>query len=176
MIIKQDLLTINKYSRPGSRLLSVRKLVIHYVANAGTTAKQNRNFFEMRKTGKHGYGSAHYFVDDTEIIQCIPDNEIAYHVGAAKYTDYGLSISSYPNARTIGIEFCHPDETGKPNYATYKRLVELCKKLCCRYKLDPMNDITTHNAITDKNCPKYYVDEPEEFYKFKLDVMGDIKC
>ena len=175
MIIKKDLLTVNPYSRSGAKLKSVKKIVIHYVANPGTTAKQNRNYFEMRKDGEYQYGSTHYILDDTEIIQCIPEDEVAYHVGAAKYTDYGLSISSYPNARTIGIEFCHPDETGKPEYPAYKHLVELCKQLCCRYKLDPMEDITTHNAITGKNCPKYYVDEPEEFYKFKLDVMGGIK-
>lgn len=170
MNIRKDLLTVNKFSRPCRDLLSVKKIVLHWVANPGTTAKQNRNFFEMRKNGQYGYGSAHYICDDTEIIQCIPNDEIAYHVGSKQYTDYGLKISSYPNARTIGIEFCHPDETGKPLYATYKHIIELCKHLCNLFKLDPMKDITTHNAITGKDCPKYYVDVPTELFRLKDDV------
>lgn len=172
MRIKQDLLTINPFSRPGKKLLSVRKIVIHWVANPGTTAKQNQHFFDKRQLSQDGYGSAHYICDDTVILQCVPDNEIAYHVGASKYTEYGKSISSYPNARTIGIEFCHPDWTGRPSYATYKHLVELCKKLCSEYDLNPMEDITTHNAITGKDCPKYYIANPDEFKKFKLEVKG----
>lgn len=170
MRIRKDLLTVNRYSRPATPLKSVRKIVIHWVANPNTSAQQNRNFFNMRRDGDYGYGSAHYICDNEEIIQCIPDNEIAYHVGADKYTEYGLSISSYPNARTLGIEFCHPDKTGKPDYATYKHIIELCKHLCCKYALDPMEDITTHNAITGKDCPKYYVAKHTEFFRLRSDV------
>lgn len=172
MNITTDLLSINEFSRPGKKLKSKKKIVLHWVANPGTTAKQNRNFFEMRKTGQHGYGSAQYIVDDTQILKCIPDDEMAYHVGSKEYTEYGLSISSYPNARTIGIEFCHPDETGKPTYQTYKHIIELCKFLCVKYKLDPMEDITTHNAITGKDCPKYYIAVDSEFFRLKADVKN----
>lgn len=174
MHIKKDLLTINEFSRPSSKLLSVKKIVVHWVANPGTTAVQNRNFFELRKNGKHGYGSAHYILDDKEIIQCIPDSERAYHVGAKEYTDYGLSISSYPNSRTLGIEMCHPDDTGRPSYATYKHLIELLKYLCVKYSLNPIEDICTHHDITGKLCPKYYVEVPSEFYRLKCDVKNRI--
>lgn len=175
MKIRDNLLTPNKYSRPTTKLLSVRKIVIHFVNNPRTTAQQNRDFFELRKEGLYGYGSAHFIVDDNEIIKCIPENEGAYHVGSKTYTEYGLSISSYPNARTLGIEFCHPDETGKPSYATYKHLIELCKYLCAKYHLDPMKDICTHYDITgvkaDGNiCPKYYVTNEGQFTRLKLDV------
>lgn len=172
MNIEDCFLSINEFSRPGKKLKSIKKIVIHWVANPGTTARQNRNFFENRKNGKSGYGSAHYIIDDSNIIRCIPDNEMAYHVGAKKYTEYGSSISSYPNARTIGIEFCHPDKTGKPSYATYKHIVELCKYLCSKFNLDPKEDITTHYAITNKKCPKYYIDVPSEFYRLKCDVKN----
>lgn len=170
MKIKKDYISKNKYSRPTDKLLSVKKLVVHWVANPETTAKQNRNFFDLRKDGKHGYGSAHYILDDKEIIQCIPDKERAYHVGADKYTEYGLSISSYPNARTLGIEICHPDNSGKPSYATYKHLIELLKYLCSKYDLNPLTDICRHYDVTRKVCPKYYVNQPEEFDKLKKDV------
>ena len=181
MKIKKDLLEINPFTRPGCQLLSVRKIVLHYVGNPGTTARQNVNWIKSLKNQDptdgidDKYASAHYFVDDKEIIQVIPDDERAYHVGAKEYTEYGLSISSYPNARTIGIEFCHPDENGKPNYCTYKHIIELCKHLCSHHHLNPMEDITTHHAITGKDCPRYYIKTPTEFFRLKDDVKRGLK-
>lgn len=175
MNIKEYLLTPNKYSRPGKLLKSVSKIVVHYVQNPKTTAMQNRSFFELRKDGEFQYGSAHYIVDDNEIIRCIPDREIAYHVGANKYTHYGLDISSYPNARTLGVEFCHPDITGKPTAETYNNLLDLLAYLCEDYALNPINDICTHYDITEKPCPLYYVNNSEEFEILKLDVKKRMK-
>lgn len=169
------MLTVNPYSRPGRKLKSVKKLVLHWVANPKTTAKQNYNFFEMRKDGKHGYGSAHYICDDSEILQCIPDDEMAYHVGAKDYTEYGLSISSYPNARTIGIEFCHPDWEGRPNLPTYKNILTLCADLCIKFDLNPLEDICLHNDITGKDCPKYYENHSSEMHRLKHDVKNRLR-
>lgn len=174
MKIKEDLLSINSFSRPGDKLKSVKKLVIHWVANPETNAHQNRRYFENRKKGKTGYGSTHYIVDDKTILQCIPDNEMAYHVGADYYTEFGRSISSYPNARTLGIEICHPDWTGKPTEATYSNLVDLLVSLCKKYELDPISDICRHYDITTKLCPKYYVDNVSMLWKLKSDVRSRI--
>ena len=44
--ITQDLLPVNPYSRPGKQLDEVNAVVIHYVGNPGTTAAQNRSYFE----------------------------------------------------------------------------------------------------------------------------------
>ena len=41
-----ELLTINEYSRPALALEQVNGIVIHYTANPGTTAIQNRSYFE----------------------------------------------------------------------------------------------------------------------------------
>lgn len=169
-MIKDDLLTVNEFSRPGKLIKSVMKLVVHYVQNPETTAKQNRDFFELRKTGDYGYGSAHYIVDDKEIIRCIPDREMAYHVGSKYYTPYGLEISSYPNARTLGIEFCHDDIMGMPTLETYNNLVELLAYLCKDYSLNPINDICTHFDVTGKMCPLYYVNNKDKMEQLKLDV------
>ena len=40
-----DLLDINPYSRPGTALSAVNNIVIHYVANPGSSAKANRDYF-----------------------------------------------------------------------------------------------------------------------------------
>ena len=43
---EEELLSINEYSRPGDALDNVKGIVIHYTANPGTTARQNRDYFE----------------------------------------------------------------------------------------------------------------------------------
>lgn len=169
--MKQELLTINPYSRPGKKLKSVRAIIVHWVANPGTTAMQNRIFFEKRAQGKDGYGSAHIIIDDNDVIECIPEDEVAYHVGANKYTDIGLSISSYPNARTLGVELCHPGWDGKPSDSTYKKALEYLAQRCKKYNLDPIKNIYRHYDITGKDCPKYYVENPDDFDNLKLDVQ-----
>ena len=48
-----ELLTVNEYSRPGTELAQVNGIVVHYTANPGTTAEQNRSYFEsLAETGE----------------------------------------------------------------------------------------------------------------------------
>lgn len=44
-----ELLTENPYSRPGIKTGRINGIVIHYTANPGSTAMQNRNYFEGLK-------------------------------------------------------------------------------------------------------------------------------
>jgi N-acetylmuramoyl-L-alanine amidase len=174
MEIQKNLLTVNPFSRPGKKLVSVKALVIHWVANAGTTARQNRTYFESLKhenlnNASARFASAHYIVGlDGEVIQCIPDLEMAYHVGAKTYTPEALSrMGHYPNNCTIGIELCHPKENGKFTAETLQSAEELCAVLSFLFDLDPIRDIFTHNAITGKNCPRWFVEYPNDFDRFK---------
>lgn len=156
--INVDLLTPNENSRPQKELREVNAIVIHYVANPGTTAKQNRNYFEGLKDSKATSASSHYIVGlDGEIIQCIPLNEISY-------------ASNDRNSDTIAIECCHPDATGKFNDKTYDALVLLTAALCKTYNLSPEKDIIRHYDVTGKLCPLYYVENEDEWYGFKLAV------
>ena len=41
-----QLLTVNEYSRPGIATDGVRGVVVHYTANPGSTAQNNRDYFE----------------------------------------------------------------------------------------------------------------------------------
>ena len=160
--IKQALLTKNPYSRPGTALTKVTNIVVHWVGNANTTAKANRDYFESLKTKKI-YASAHYIIGlEGEILQCIPENEIAYHATVA-------------NGYSIGIENCHPDWNGKFNDKTYASLIQLCVELCKRYQLNPEKDIIRHYDVTKKECPKYYVKNPNEWIKLKQDVKACIE-
>lgn len=183
--IRKKLLTPNKYSRPQVNLHEVKAIVIHWVANPGTNAEFNRRFFELRKNGKYGYGSAHYIVDTDEIIQCIPDSEVAWNCGTTKpisenstqvYTDkarelfgsYAINYnSSSPNYVTLGVEMCHEDWTGKFSIHVLEKTKKLLTNLCLKYNLDPKTQIFTHNQVVGwKDCPRWFTNNPEKLSLF----------
>jgi N-acetylmuramoyl-L-alanine amidase len=179
MDIQRDLLTVNPFSRPGKKLDRVKAVVIHWVANTGSTAKQNRNYFESLKSqtlndASARFASAQFIVGISgEVIQCIPSEEMAYHVGAKSYTPEASGrLGHYPNNCTVGIELCHPFDSGQFSAETLLAATELCALLCIQYGLDPARDIWTHHGITGKNCPKWFVDHPEKFEGFKQDVAA----
>lgn len=99
-----NLLDINKYSRPGTKLRKVKGVVVHYTANPGTDAMANRNYFNNlpkinAKKGTNTYASSHFVIGiDGTIVQCIPTEEIAY-------------ASNDRNSDTISIECCHKKRT-----------------------------------------------------------------
>ena len=144
MKIIEMFLTPNKFSRPQIALKKVEKIAVHYVGNAGSSAKDNRNYFENLKDTQDRYVSSHFIVGlNGEVIQCIPLNEWSYCTNQA-------------NGYSISIECCHPDTTGKFTEATEKSLAELCAYLCCKFNLNPMDDIVRHYDVTGKQCPLYW--------------------
>lgn len=157
-----ELLTINEYSRPAMALEQVNGIVIHYTANPGTTAIQNRSYFENLAETHETKASSHFVIGmEGEIVQCIPCNEIAY-------------ASNDRNFDTISIECCIEDETGKFNGNTYNSLIKLTTWLMGRYDLSS-EDVIRHYDVTGKNCPKYYVEHEEAWDTFKDDLLNYIE-
>ena len=159
--VEQDYLTVNEWSRPGTELERIIGVVIYYVGNPGTTARANRNYFESLSSGVEGtYASSHFVVGlEGEVIQCVPLTEVAY-------------ASNTRNGDTVSIEVCHPDETGAFSPVTYDRVVELTAWLCREFKLDPETDVIRHYDVTGKECPKYYVENPEAWEQLRADVAN----
>ena len=156
--IDVELLTVNPYSRPGIALKAVKGIVVHYTANPGSSAMANRNYFENLKESQDRKVSSHFVVGlDGEIIQCIPTKEIAY-------------ASNDRNTDTLSIECCHPDETGEFTEDTYDSLVQLTAWLCKRFSLD-RDDVIRHFDVTEKNCPRYFVEHEDAWEQFKEDVQ-----
>lgn len=163
MEIKERLLTINSYSRSGEKQNKIENIVVHWVGNAGSSAIANRNYFENLKNTHKTYASSHYVIGlDGEIIKCIPEDEVAFHSGS-----YSM------NRKSIGIEDCHPDWNGKFNENTYNSLVELCTDICKRYEVS-VDNIIRHYDVTEKECPRYYVRNEQEWIKFKNDVANKL--
>lgn len=157
-----ELLDVNEYSRPGISLEQINGIVIHYTANPGSTAQNNRDYFEGLKGSHETKVSSHFVVGiEGEIVQCIPSSEIAY-------------ASNSRNSDTLSIECCHTDKTGEFTEATYTSLVRLTGWLCYRFNLTS-EDVIRHYDVTGKICPKYYVDYPNAWEQFKADVGKQIK-
>ena len=159
--VDEQYLTVNPYSRPGKKTDTIQAVVIHYLANPGTTAQQNRDYFEELSKGEDGVSISSNFVIglEGEVIACVPPGEVAY-------------ASNNRNSDTVSIENCHPDVTGKFNPATYESLVKLTGWLCCKYQLDPLNGgVIRHYEVTGKICPKYFVENEEAWQAFLQDVQ-----
>lgn len=153
-----QLLTINDWSRPGIPVDRIRKIVVHYLGNPKTTAQENHDYFESLKDLQDTYMSANYVVGlNGEIIQCVPDGEVAWASNKANYY-------------SISIENCHEDTTGRFNNTTYWSDVHLVAYLTEKYGLG-RDDIIRHYDVTGKDCPKWYVEHPDDWEKFKDDVM-----
>ena len=151
------LLTENPYSRPGRATNKITGIVIHYTANPGTSAMQNRNYFEGLKDSKETKASSHFIVGlEGEIVQCVPTWEVAY-------------ASNERNLDTISIETCHKKWDGKYTKGTYKSLVQLTAWLCEKFDLTEQ-DVIRHYDITGKICPKYFVEHEDAWEVFKNDV------
>lgn len=164
--VEQDFIRKNIFSRPDVGRQKVDKIVIHYVANPGSTAKNNRDYFDSladqdpQKSGSSA--SSHFVVGlEGEVIQCIPVSEIAY-------------ANAPLNNTTVAIEVCHPDDSGKFNDATYKSVVDLTAFLCRQLKLTP-KDVIRHYDVNGKLCPKYYVENEDAWEQFLKDVKAAMK-
>lgn len=157
-------------NRPGD-IISPRMIIVHRTGNPGTSARVNCNYFESLNhpplAGKT-YASAHYIVDESQIIQCIPENERAHHcIGA--------------NHFAIGIETCEP-----LTQWAYQNLLDLIHDICSRYgfavtkdyiqphsKYDPVNrhfdPFCWDDFMVGKTNSGKDLFDPIEFYK---DLLG----
>lgn len=152
-----DLLTPNEYSRPQETLPEVKNIFVHYTANQGTSAAQNKSYFEnLGITGERS-ASAHFVVGyEGEMIQCLPLTEIGYAVMQRNYD-------------SISIECCYLSKDGRFTQATKDSLVKLLAWLIGKYDLTT-DDILRHYDSNGKLCPKYYVEHEDEWEQIKKDV------
>lgn len=155
--ILTDLLEINDYSRPGTPLKKIKNIFVHYTANPGTTAAQNRSYFANLEETHERSASAHFIIGyEGEIIQCIPLDEQAYAVMTR-------------NEDSISIECCYLEEDGQFTQETYDSLVQLLAWLTQEYDLES-EDILRHYDCGGKRCPLYYVEHEDAWKRLIRDV------
>lgn len=134
--------------RPGQKR-KIRYIVIHETGNSASsaTARSHANFLS---SGGDGHSTSwHYTVDENEIYQQIPDNEVAFHAGDGRKKGGG-------NEGGIGIEICV--NKGADFEKAFENAAKLTGYLCKCYGLS-VNDIKQHADFMDKNCPEHIRDE-----------------
>lgn len=157
--IIQDLLEINEYSRPGDRLERIDSIFVHYTANPGTSAAQNRSYFANLAQTHERSASAHLIIGyDGELIQCIPFDEQAYAVMTR-------------NEDSISIECCYLSEDGSFTQETYDTLIHTLAWLLDEYDLST-EDILRHYDCGGKLCPLYYAENEDAWEQLLRDVAA----
>ena len=141
-----------RVNAPGTAI-APRGIILHYIGNPGTSARQNASYFAHVGTQT----SVHYIVDDREVIEIIPPDRKSYGTSSRRH-----------NESFIQIEMCHPDESGKVSNATLTNVVCLCRELMKQYEI---TEIIRHYDVTGKRCPLWYVDHPEEWEALKRRIV-----
>jgi N-acetylmuramoyl-L-alanine amidase len=135
--------------RSGLMANKIRFLVAHDTGNKNSTAAQNVSYYINSRDTESA--SAHIFVDDKQIIECIPaltgTPEKAWHVlyNVPKDNElYGVNA----NDAAIGVEYCFGDNIDADK--AYAKYIWVLAKLCYVFGLDPSRDITGHFFLDPK--------------------------
>lgn len=137
---------LSKPSKRRSGLLispGVKFVVAHDTGNPRSTAIGNVKYYERSRDSESA--SAHIFVDDRQIIECIPaltgPPEKAWHVLYRVDTDnrmYGHNA----NDAAIGVEYCYGDNIDADE--AYRKYVWTIAFICHSFGLDPSVSVVGH--------------------------------
>jgi hypothetical protein len=120
----------------------VRFVVAHDTGNPGSTARQNVAYF---RSSPRESASAHLFVDDGDIIECVPAltaaPEKAWHVLYTARVDHHLYGYS-ANDAAVGVEYCFGPLIDADE--AYRRYIWVLAYVCSRFNLDPATAVTGH--------------------------------
>lgn len=185
VLLENSLTRPNLRKEPSSHTIRKHKaVVIHWTANKapGANAMANRNYFNNGCPGPNGStraASAHYLVDSDGVIQCLPTNEVGFHVGdkpMGRYKQAGIDMigtsNLTPNYFTIGVEMC-VNEGGNWN-KTVDNTVTLAARELVRYGLNIDTGLLRHFDVTGKLCPAMYID-PRAWAEFKAEVSKEMQ-
>lgn len=138
---KTQIIQFSEYKRVGF-VMKPDSITIHSTANynSGSNAQQHADL--LNNPTARAYTSWHFTVDDEQIIQSIPVNEVAYHAGDGQ---------GYGNGNSIAIEMCENSD------GDFEQTVDNTAKLTARLLVDlnlTMSDVKQHKDHSGKNCPK----------------------
>lgn len=163
--------------RPLQRLSpGVRFIVAHDTGNPGSTAAGNVRYYESSRDKEAA--SAHIFVDDREIIECIPAltgerQEKAWHV-RYQLTEDNRLFGHDANDAALGIEYCYGGRIDADE--AYRRYVWTLAWACHRFEVDVAR-ITGHCFLDPgrKTDPvSGLADSRRSFEQLQRDVATEI--
>lgn len=145
--------------RPGTSM-SASSLTIHSTANPKSSASGERRWLTHAENSRTA--SYHIVVDETEAIECIPLDEVAYHAG-----DHD------GNTTSIGLEICESGDREK----TLDNAAALAAKILRDRGWDTAS-LKRHFDWSGKTCPRILISAQHRAHKshtwekFRRDVAG----
>lgn len=142
--ITEGMIPLSHTNRPGTIRPGTKYITIHDTANArvGAGAEMHYRYVTNPTTTN---ASWHYSVDDVDIYQHLPNDEVGWHAGN---TTSGLFSG---NSYSVGIETCINE--GVDYNKVMRRTAKLTAELLKNYNLT-INDIKQHYDFSGKDCPR----------------------
>ena len=151
---------------------AIRYIVLHYTANNGDTAQNNADYF----AGANRRASAHYFVDENEVVQSVRDTDAAWHCGGSIESDHHPLRGICTNRNSLGVEMCSDIVGGKCviTAQTVDLAVQLVRQLMAKYRI-PIARVVRHYDVTGKACPEPWVRDESLWRKFKARLTAPVE-
>jgi hypothetical protein len=149
--LRRDLIPPSAPNRPGTHL-DPQWITIHNTANRGpgANAEMHRRYL-LGSDARDRQVSWHFTVDDTQVIQHVPTDEVAWHAGPRG------------NAASIGIEIA--EHAGIDQDAADDRAALLTALLLAELEI-PLAHVRTHKSWTGKECPRVLLQTPGGWERF----------
>lgn len=139
-------------------------IVIHWVGSK-SSAIDNGKYFANGERG----ASAHYFVDDDNVVQSVREGHVAYAVGSNGYLDQGSPYANEghkyygkcTNRNSISIEMCCSKDKNGKLYITDKTIERtgiLVRGIQKRNNIDD-DHVIRHFDVNGKICPGPYIEK-----------------
>ncbi|WP_411680069.1 N-acetylmuramoyl-L-alanine amidase [Clostridium thailandense] len=135
----------------------IEYIVVHDTANTdrGADAEAHYRYFN----GGDRQSSAHYFVDDKEIVQLVEDYNASWHCGD------GGGRYAITNHNSIGVEICVNSDCSYEKAVS--NAVDLVKFLMQKYSIS-IDRVVRHYDASRKICPQSMSDNNwERWWNFK---------
>lgn len=144
MQITKRLIKFNYSNRAKTK---IKYIVIHDTGNPRKGAGANNHYIYFN--GGNRNASAHYFVDDKEVVQLVEDFYASWHCGDGKGM-YGIT-----NSNSIGIEICINEDSNWE--IALEKTIELIRYLMDKHNI-PKDNVVRHFDTSMKFCPKSMID------------------
>lgn len=172
--IKADYIKTGTKRRSGIKMSKMKFVVAHDTGNPNSTAKNNVNYY--KNSANDMSASAHIFVDDKDIIECVPlltgTPEKAWHVVYNVTTDNKL-FGADANDVAGGIEYCYGTNINADE--AYKRYVWVIAYTFYKMNANP-SELTAHYILDParKSDPKSGLAKcGRTFEQLKKDVIAE---
>lgn len=140
MKVKVDLIPVSPRRRPAIKM-DWETITVHNTGNPTSTSQNERSWLTNPKNDRQA--SWHYCIYEDQIIQAIPDNEVAWHAGDGRRDG---------NMKSLSVEIC---EAGDFEKSIQTAVVFIAEKLFSKGK--GIEAVKKHKDWSGKNCPRLLI-------------------